>query len=198
MRRVADKEGVTRRCHWALWFVFLGAQFGCHKAPDSPEQVANQFLRAVKRENWSKAWTYLSAPSQEKSRADSARMIADAPYYAEQFRPERLACSRFDSMIAGSARVQKIEGTNATLVVQRKEPTGFALPGFSPMGRKKVPDEVLAVQENSVWKIDLVRPVSAERDVLAARQKAMQRELEAINAYRATNRPPPPPPPPLN
>lgn len=135
-------------------------------------------------------------PSQEKARADSARMIDDAPYYAEQFRPERLACNRFDSMVPGSARVQKIEGSNATLVVQRKVPTGPALPGFSPMGRKKAPDEVLAVRENGVWRIDLVRPGSAERDVFAARQKAMQRELDMINTYRATNRPPPPPPPP--
>lgn len=186
---------MTRRCHLALWLLVLSAQPGCNNAPDRPEQVANKFLREVKRENWSKAWAYLSAPSQEKARADSARMIAGAPYYVEEFKPERLAFNRFDSMVAGSARVQRIEGTNATLVVQRKEPTGFALPGFSPMGRKKVPDEVLVVQENGVWRIDLVRPISAERDMLAARQKAIQRELDMINSYRATNRPPPPPPP---
>jgi hypothetical protein len=185
--RTADKQRVSRGSYLALMLAIAGWQTGCSNG-SRPEQVADKFLREVKRENWKTAWSYLSGPSQQKMRADSERMIAGAPYYVTEFQPERLACSRFESMVPGSAKVQTVEGTNAALAVQRKVPTGFALPGFSPMGRKKVPDEMFLVQENGAWKIDLVRPTSAEAAALAARQRAIQRELDAVNAYRATNR----------
>jgi hypothetical protein len=171
---------VTRVCHLALLIVAVISQ-GCNKTPERPEQVANKFLREVKR-NEIKAWAYYSGPSQEKIRAESKRRIEGAPYYAEVFKPEKLYHDRFSEMVVGSARVQRIEGSNALLIVQRKEPTGFALPGFSPMGRKKVPDEIRLVQENGVWKIDVVSPTTEERKLFAARQKAIEAEKKAIEA----------------
>ncbi len=169
-------------------------QAGCQRGAESPEDVANKFLREVKR-NETRAWAYYSGPSQEKIRAESKRRIEGAPYYAEVFKPEKLYSDRFNTMIAGSARVQQIQGSNATLIVQRKEPAGFALPGFSPMGWKKVPAEMLLVRENGQWKIDVVSPTTDERKVLAARQRAIQAELDAINAHRLTRFVPPPPAP---
>src|SRR5687767_1961587 len=90
------QRNVSRRCHLGLLLGLLAAQAGCNNAPDGPEQIANKFLREVKRENWPQAWTYVSLPSREKIRADSARLIAGAPYYVAEFQPERLSCSRFD------------------------------------------------------------------------------------------------------
>jgi hypothetical protein len=129
------------------------SSFGCRKGPEAPERVANEFLRAVKREDCEKAWEYFSSASQEKIRAESAEAIKREPYYSEQFKPENLYCkstfaNRFPRPVTGSARLQKIEGTNATVIAQRREPAGFALPGFSPMGSRKVPLEVFLVQEN--------------------------------------------------
>jgi hypothetical protein len=178
--------------------VLICFQVGCQRGPESPEEIANKFLREVKR-NETRAWAYYSGPSQEKIRAESKSRIEGAPYYAEVFKPEKLYSDRFNTMIAGSARVQTIQGSNATLIVQRREPAGFALPGFSPMGSKKVPAEMLMVRENGQWKIDVVSPTSDERKVVAARQRALQAELDAINANRLTNRarfvPPPAPAP---
>lgn len=169
--------------------VLICFQVGCQSGPESPEEIANKFLREVKR-NEVKAWAYYSGPSQEKIRAESKRLIESTPYYVEDFKAEKLYSARFNTMIAGSARVQKIEGTNATLTVQRREPAGFALPGFSPMGSKKVPAELLLVRENGQWKIDVLSPSTDERKVLAARQRAMQAERDAINARGVTNGPP--------
>ena len=167
-----------------IWF-----QVGCQRAPDSPDAIANKFLREIKR-NDTKAWAYYSGPSQEKIRAESKRLIETTPYYVEAFKPEKLYSDRFKAMIAGSARLQKIDGSNATLIVQRKEPAGFALPGFSPMSSKKVPAEMFLVRENGQWKIDVLSPGSDERKALAARQRARQAELDAIHARGLTNRPP--------
>ena len=165
---------------------------GCDKPADTPQTVANNFLREVKRDNCAKAWVYFSGPSMEKIRMESAQAIKHAPYYAEQFKPENLYCQstfagRFSSMVPGSARPGPIEGSNATVIVQRREPTGFALPGFSPMGSKKVPDEILLVQERGAWKIDVVRPTAVERTLLAARNKAIEREQAMIRARYGTN-----------
>lgn len=175
-------------------------QVSCQKRPATPEQVANAFLRDVKRDDCTKAWQHFSSASMAKIREESAKAIQREPYYAEQFKPENLYCvstyaNRFDSMIPGTAHLQKIEGSNATVVVQRREPAGFALPGFSPMGSKKVPDEVFLVQENGAWKIDVVRPTSAEQAAIAARNRALEREHAAIREHFGTNVPPPPPPP---
>lgn len=172
----------------AVALMLICFQIGCQRGPESPEQVANKFLREVKR-NEIKAWAYYSQPSQEKIRAESKRLIERTPYYVDAFKAEKLYCDRFREMIAGSARVQKIEGSNATMIVQRKEPAGFALPGFSPMGWKKVPAEMLLVQENGLWKIDVASPTTEERKVFAARQKAIQTELDLMNARGLTNRP---------
>lgn len=183
--------------------VLICFQVGCQRGPESPEEVANKFVREVKR-NEVKAWAYYSGPSQEKIRAESKRLIENTPYYVEAFRAEQLYSDRFNKMIAGSAHVQRIEGSNATLIVQRKEPAGFALPGFSPIGWKKVPAEMLLVRENGQWKIDVVSPTTEERKFFAARQRAIQAELDLINARGMTNGSrleprvsPPPPPPPL-
>jgi hypothetical protein len=170
-------------------------QVGCQKGPATPEQVANAFLRDVKRDECAKAWQYLSSASMQKIREESAKAIQREPHYAEQFKPENLYCvstyaNRFDSMIPGSARLKAIEGANATVIVERREPAGFALPGFSPMGSKKVPDEVFLVQESGAWKIDVARPTSAESAVIAARNKAMEREQAAIRERFGTNVPP--------
>jgi hypothetical protein len=179
---------MTRR-HFvsALAMALLCFQPGCQRAPESPEEIANKFLREVKR-NETKAWAYYSGPSQEKIRAESKRLIETTPYYVEAFKAEKLYSDRFNTMIVGSARVQTIQGSNATLIVQRKEPAGFALPGFSPMGWKKVPAEMLLVRENGEWRIDVVSSTTDERKVVAARQRAMQAELDLINAHRLTNR----------
>jgi len=168
--------------------VLICFQVGCQRGPESPDEIANKFLREVKR-NETKAWAYYSGPSQEKIRAESKRLIETTPYYVEAFKAEKLYSDRFNTMIAGSARVQKIEGSNATLIVQRKEPAGFALPGFSPIGWKKVPAELLLVRENGQWKIDVASPTTDERKFLAARQRAIQAELDLINARGLTNRP---------
>lgn len=186
----------------AAAIVALGmAGCGSRKA-ESPEEVANAFLRDVKRDNCAAAWKHFSSASMQKIREESAEAIEREPHYAEQFKPENFYClstyaNRFDTMIAGTARLQAIEGSNATVIVQRREPAGFALPGFSPMGSKKVPDEVLLVQENGAWKIDVVRPTSALRAVLAARDRARALEQAMIREHFGTNPPPPPPPPPL-
>jgi hypothetical protein len=175
--------------------VALGlVQVSCQKRPATPEQVANAFLRDVKRDDCVRAWQHFSSPSMDKIREESAKAIQREPYYAEQFKPENLYCvstyaNRFDSMIPGTARLQSIEGSNATVVVQRREPAGFALPGFSPMGSKRVPDELFLVRENGGWKIDLVRPTSAEQAVIAARNRAMEREQAAIRERFGTNAP---------
>jgi hypothetical protein len=175
---------------------------GCRNRAETPEQVANAFLREIKRDNCAAAWKHFSSASMQKIREESAKAIEREPHYAEQFKPENLYCvstyaNRFDTMIPGTAKLQAIEGSNATVIVQRREPAGFALPGFSPMGSKKVPDEVFLVQENAVWKIDVVRPTSAVNAVIAARNHAMEREQAAIRQHFGTNVPPPPPPPPV-
>lgn len=167
--------------------VLICFQVGCQRGPESSEEIANKFLREVKR-NETKAWAYYSGPSQEKIRAESKRLIGSTPYHAEAFKAEKLYSDRFNTMIAGSARVQRIQGSNATLIVQRKEPAGFALPGFSPIGWKKVPAEMLLVRENGQWKIDVVSPSTDERKVVAARQRAVQAERDLINARGLTNR----------
>jgi hypothetical protein len=183
---------MTRRHGISLMAIGLICfQSGCQRGPESPDEVANKFLREVKR-NETRAWAYYSGPSQERIRAESKSRIEGAPYYAEAFKPEKLYSDRFKSMIAGSARVQQIQGSNATLIVQRKEPAGFALPGFSPMGSKKVPAEIFLVRESGQWKIDVLSPTSDERKALAARQRAMQSELDLIAAYRRTNSAPAP------
>ena len=199
MADVADNACMTlRRVISALAMALICFQPGCQRGPESPEEVANKFLREVKR-NETKAWAYYSGPSQEKIRAESKSRIEGAPYYAEVFKPEKLYSDRFNTMVVGSARVQQIQSSNATLIVQRKEPAGFALPGFSPMGSKKVPAEMFLVLENGQWKIDVVSPTSDERKAVAARQRAIQAELDAVNAHRLTNRarfvPPPAPAP---
>src|SRR5688572_10547596 len=158
---------------------------GCRNRAETPERVANAFLREIKGDNCAAAWHHFSSASMQKIREESAKAIEREPHYAEQFKPENLYCvstyaNRFDAMIPGTARVRGIEGTNATVAVQRREPDGFALPGFSPMGSKKVPDEVLLVRENGAWKIDVVTPTSAVRAAMAARNRAMEREQALI------------------
>lgn len=169
-------------------------QVSCQKRPATPEQVADAFLRDVKRDDCAKAWQHFSSASMAKIREESAKAIQREPYYAEQFKPENLYCvstyaNRFDSMIPGTTRLQAIEGSNATVIVQRREPAGFALPGFSPMGSKRVPDEVFLVQENGAWKIDVIRPTSAVQAVMEARNKAMEREQAMLRERFGTNAP---------
>jgi len=175
-----------RHTVFAITIALISIEIGCQRGPDSPVEVANKFLRAVKRDE-AKAWSYYSQPSQEKIRAECARLVETTPYYVEAFKPEKLYSYRFDTMIPGSVRLPKIQGSNATLVVTRRQPAGFALPGFSPLGSKKVPAEIFLVQENGAWKIDVVTPTTDERKVLAARQKAIQSELDVIHAHRMTN-----------
>jgi len=189
------------RCrHPAITAIFVAAalfQAGCRRAADRPEQVANKFLKEVSRQNCAEAWTYFSRASQEKIRAESAQAIRREPHYADVFKPENLYCkstyaNRFISVAPGSAKLQMIKGTNATVLAQRREASDVSVPGFVPTKFDKLPMEILLVQENGLWKIDIARPTARDLSRMAQRQKAIQREFDLINAARATNRPPRP------
>jgi hypothetical protein len=189
------------RCRHAATIALLAAaaffQGGCRRATDRPEQVVNKFLTEVNRENCAGAWTYFSTASQERIRAESAQAIRRQPYSAEVFGPENLYCKstyarRFTALAAGSAKLQMVKGTNATVLAQRREPSAASAPRSSPTKFDNVPAQILLVQEKGLWKIDITHPAARELSRMAQHQRAIEREAELINAARTTNKPPRP------
>jgi hypothetical protein len=187
------------RCrHPAIIALLVAAAFfhsGCRRALDKPEQVANKFLTEVSRENCAVAWTYFSTASQEKIRAESAQAIRRQPYAAEVFEPENLYCKstyarRFTSLAPGSAKLQMVKGTNATVIAQRREPPAGSASRLAPAKFDQLPAEILLVQEKGLWKIDITHPAARDLSRRAQRQRAIQREAELMNAARTTNKPP--------
>jgi hypothetical protein len=159
---------------------------GCRKKVNTPDAAANAFLRAVHKEQCDKAWHYFSADSQARIRAESDRVTREQPYYAEQFAPENLCCkstyaNRYLSFVPGSARLQKVEGTNALVIADLREAAAFLIPGFWPTKYTNRPVEMHFIHENGAWKIDLA---AAQRDRQADRQKKIQEELDRVARRR--------------
>jgi hypothetical protein len=179
-----------------ILFICACLQTGCHRSPDTPEQVVNKFLKEVSRENCAKAWKYFSGPSQEKIRAESAHATKRDPSYADEYTPENLYCksryaNRFRSVVPGSAKLQHVKGTHALVFASRKGAASDAGPVPGPVTTKlnNMPLEIRLVQENGNWKIDIVQPAARESSLLAARRRATDRELERIRGPQITNRP---------
>lgn len=169
-------------------FLLLAAMLSaCSKPQENPDDAANEFLRAVHRKDCEKIFASFSTASQEKIRADSAKAIKDYPAYAGQFTPEKYYCTsvfanRFLTYNRGSAKLQKIEGSNAVVTVTYTEGRNELIPGFFPTKFVRVPTTLQLVKERGSWKIDLVTPSPAEREMIAAREKAISKEREAMAA----------------
>jgi hypothetical protein len=169
--------------------LLFGVIAACNNPEEKPEDAVNNFLRAVRKHDCKKVFWHFSTSSQEKVREESAKAIKDYPTYAEQLTPEKFYCSsmfanRFLIFNVGSATVQKIEGNNAVVGVTYTEGTNELIPGFFPTKFVKKPDTIQVVKENGWWKIDLVTPSPAEKEVIAAREKAKAKELEMIARAR--------------
>jgi hypothetical protein len=173
----------------ALSLLVFGVIAACSDPQEKPDDAVNDFLRAVRRHNCEKVFWYFSTSSQERVRQESAKAIKDYPTYAEQFTPEKFYCSsvfanRFLTFNVGSATVQKIEGNNAVVGVTYYEGKNELIPGFFPTKYVKMPATIQVVKENGWWKIDLVTPSPAEKEVIAAREKAKAKEQEMVARAR--------------
>jgi|GEM_PF-5035815 len=169
---------------FSLVFLLLTS---CSNPQEKPEDAANEFLRAVHRQDCKKIFAFFSTASQEKIRADAAKAVKDYPAYAAQFTPENLYCTsvyanRFLTYNRGSAKLPRIQGSNAVVTVTYSEGTNFLIPGFFPTKFVKVPTTMQLVKENGSWKIDLVAASPAEKELFKARDEALTKERAAMAA----------------
>lgn len=130
---------------------------GPREHPD-PVQRARSFLSAVRRGDCELAWTYFTRETQARIERESARYIAEQPYYAEAFAPKRLYCGStmvnpYPSYVPESAELVGIEAEAAVVRVQMKVPENYALPGSFPRSYRTEPRELRLLRENGEWKI---------------------------------------------
>ena len=171
-----------------LSLLVLGVS-ACSNPPNKPEDAVNDFLRAVHKHDCEKVFGYFSTASQERVRQESAKAIQDYPTYADQFTPAKFYCTsvfanRFLTYNVGSATIEKIEGNTAVVGVTYYEGKNELIPGFFPTKYVKMPATIQAVKENGWWKIDLVTPSPAEKEAIAARERAKAKEQEMVARER--------------
>ncbi|MBI4179321.1 hypothetical protein HY522_07870 [bacterium] len=138
----------------------------CAKPPenlDTPEAVANAFLREIHDGHCKQAFAFFSQSSRERIEAESVEAAEREPYYAESYKPENLYCKptyahRYLGCVAGSARLGHMETISAVVTVDRKDGTDFLVPGFWPTRYVVTPVDIQMIQENGLWKIDLGEP----------------------------------------
>jgi Concanavalin A-like lectin/glucanases superfamily len=181
VRRLAQFLSLPR----AVPLLGLAVVTACSSPRDKPEDAVNDFLRAVHKHDCKKVFWYFSTASQNKVREESAKAINDYPSYADQLTPEKFYCSsmfanRFLTYNLGSATLQQIEGNNAVVGVTYTEGTHELIPGFFPTKFVKKPSTIQVIRENGRWKIDLVTPSPAEKEIIEARERAKAKELEMM------------------
>lgn len=159
----------------------------CSQPQNKPEDAANAFLGAVHRKDCKTVFAFFSTASQDKIRAEAAQAAKDYPTYAAEFTPEKFYCTsvyanRFLTYNRGSAKPQKIEGSNAVVTVTYTKGENELIPGFFPTKFVKVPTTMQLVKENGSWKIDLITPSPAHKEVIAARENALRKERAAMAA----------------
>jgi hypothetical protein len=145
---------------WPVLFIVAGLS-GCDDLPlypddrQDPAGAARAFLAAARRGDCHHAWTYFSPEIQAKIREQSRREIRHAPYYAEIFAPQRLHCTPYESYRPSTARLASEDGHSATVRVMERvpDPESFALPGFSPIGRKDERRTINLTRGSDGWKV---------------------------------------------
>lgn len=123
-----------------------------------PVEQARSFLSAVRRGDCELAWTFFTRDAQARIGRESARYVAEQPYYAEAFAPKRLYCGStmvnpYPSYVPESAELVRAEGDSAVVRVQMRVPENYALPGAFPRSYRTEPREVRLFREDGVWKI---------------------------------------------
>ncbi len=166
------------RIDWLMPLMLLAA---CAKPTGQPEEVANAFLGAARRQDCQAVWQFFSKGTQEAILVESAKFAKDHPYLGTPPKPEQRYCDRYFSYVTDSATLKKMEGSIAVVRVLRKEPTNFLIPGFFPTKFKEVPEELALVKEYGVWKIDL--PMLREHYVEKDKRLRAQEE-QRLAAYR--------------
>jgi hypothetical protein len=122
---------------------------------EDPVAAARGFLAAARRGDCEQVWTYFSAETQAKIREQSRRVIRSAPYNAELFAPHRIHCSPYESYRPSTVRLASSDGRRASVRVMERvpDPQSFALPGWSPIGRKDDPRTIDLTRAPDGWKV---------------------------------------------
>lgn len=154
-----------------------------------PVDTVRALVRAVRRDQCERAWTYFSKATQSAITQESERAIQHAPHQAELFSPKNLYCkstyaNRYESLLPRTAALSTLSGDTAAVSIAFASGSRLALIPFLSEPYRETPVTVHLLREDGWWKID------RDRDDVAAlaRAKLLTERQAMIEARQAEAR----------
>ena len=146
----------------ALGIVALAAS--CRATEDGPVAVAEEFIREARAEGCGRAYEYFTPEVQENARQASHRARRNQPYLTDHTLPERIFCSGYESLLAGTLRIDSLRGDTAHLGVMSATGSHLPIPFFSDPYKER-PTTLTLVKLPVGWRVTrpLVRVANPDR-----------------------------------